>query len=190
MNRKYTMEQFNEKVELIHRYLPQWAITTDIIVGFPGETEEDFQATLDYVKRGLFANAYMFIYSPRRGTPAARWEQVAPEAASERFKRLAEAQNAASRAYHERKIGSTVRALVQGPSKKDAAKLAAKTPDNATVIAPMPPGYDEALYASEPWIDVEIHEGFIWGCTGTIVRRAERFGDAGVPVERPTISLV
>lgn len=190
MNRKYTMEQFNEKVELIHRYLPQWAITTDIIVGFPGETEEDFQATLDYVKRGLFANAYMFIYSPRRGTPAARWEQVAPEAASERFKRLAEAQNAASRAYHERKIGSTVRALVQGPSKKDAGKLAAKTPDNATVIAPMPPGYDEALYASEPWIDVEIHEGFIWGCTGTIVRRAERYGDAGVPVERPTISLV
>jgi tRNA-2-methylthio-N6-dimethylallyladenosine synthase len=190
MNRKYTMEQFNEKVELIHRYLPQWAITTDIIVGFPGETEEDFQATLDYVKRGLFANAYMFIYSPRRGTPAARWEQVAPQAASERFKRLAEAQNAASRAYHERKIGSTVRALVQGPSKKDAGKLAAKTPDNATVIAPMPPGYDEALYASEPWIDVEIHEGFIWGCTGTIVRRAERYGDAGVPVERPTISLV
>ena len=190
MNRKYTMEQFDEKVGLIHRYLPDWAITTDIIVGFPGETEEDFQATLDYVKRGLFANAYMFIYSPRRGTPAARWEQVAPEAASARFKRLAEAQNAASRAYHERKIGSTVRALVQGPSKKDAAKLAAKTPDNATIIAPMPPGYDEALYASEPWIDVEIHEGFIWGCTGTIVRRAERFGDAGVPVERPTISLV
>lgn len=190
MNRKYTMEQFREKVALIHRYLPQWAITTDIIVGFPGETEEDFRATLDYVKTGLFANAYMFIYSKRRGTPAARWEQVDPAVASERFKRLADAQNLASRAYHERKIGSTVRALIQGPSKKDASKLAAKTTDNATVIAPMPPDYDEALYAREPWLDVEVHEGFIWGCTGTITGRAARHTDPATLVARPTIDLL
>jgi tRNA-2-methylthio-N6-dimethylallyladenosine synthase len=131
----------------------------------------------------------MFIYSQRRGTPAARWEQVDPKVAGERFKRLADAQNMASRAYHERKIGTTVRALVQGPSKKDARKLAAKTPDNATVIAPMPADYDEALYAREPWIDVEIYEGFIWGCTGAIVRRAECYADAGAPVQRPVIDL-
>ncbi|HET9097365.1 MAG TPA: tRNA (N6-isopentenyl adenosine(37)-C2)-methylthiotransferase MiaB [Candidatus Baltobacteraceae bacterium] len=190
MNRKYTMEQFREKVALIHRYLPQWAITTDIIVGFPGETEEDFRATLDYVKTGLFANAYMFIYSKRRGTPAARWEQVDPAVASERFKRLADAQNLASRAYHERKIGSTARALIQGPSKKDASKLAAKTTDNATVIAPMPPDYDAALYAREPWLDVEIHEGFIWGCTGTITGRSARYADPATPVARPVIDLL
>jgi len=190
MNRKYTMEQFNHKVELIHRYLPGWAITTDIIVGFPGESETDFRATLDYVKSGVFANAYMFIYSPRRGTPAARWEQVAPEVASERFTRLADAQNAASRAYHERQIGTTVRALVQGPSKKDAGKLAAKALDNATIIAPMPPDYNEAQYAREPWLDIEIHEGFTWGCTGTIARRAQRFTDTGVSVEPATISLI
>ncbi|HKU66987.1 MAG TPA: tRNA (N6-isopentenyl adenosine(37)-C2)-methylthiotransferase MiaB [Candidatus Baltobacteraceae bacterium] len=190
MNRKYTMEQFREKVELIHRYLPQWAITTDVIVGFPGETEDDFAATLEYVKTGLFANAYMFIYSKRRGTPAARWEQVEPAAASERFKRLADAQNLASRAYHERKIGSTVRALIQGPSKKDASKLAAKTTDNATVIAPMPPDYDEALYAREPWLDVEIHEGYIWGCTGTIVGRAPHYTDEARAVRRPVIDLL
>ena len=190
MNRKYTMEQFREKVDLIHRYLPDWAITTDVIVGFPGESEEDFQATLDYVKTGLFANAYMFIYSKRRGTPAARWDQVDPAAASERFKRLADAQNLASRAYHERKIGTTVRALIQGPSKKDASKLAAKTTDNATVIAPMPPDYDESLYAREPWLDVEIHEGFIWGCTGTIVGRAHRYADEAVAVQRPIVDLL
>ncbi len=190
MNRKYTMEQFREKVALIHRCLPQWAITTDIIVGFPGETEDDFRATLDYVETGLFANAYMFIYSKRRGTPAARWEQVDPAAASERFKRLADAQNRASRAYHERKIGTTVRALIQGPSKKDAGKLAAKTTDNATIIAPMPPGYDEALYAREPWLDVEVHEGFIWGCTGTIVGRAQRYDGDAAPVERPILDLL
>ena len=190
MNRKYTMEQFREKVALIHEHLRHWAITTDVIVGFPGETEDDFVATLDYVATGLFANAYMFIYSQRRGTPAARWEQVDPAAASERFKRLADAQNRASRAYHERKIGTTVRALIQGPSKKDASKLAAKTTDNATVIAPMPPDYDEALYAREPWLDIEIHEGFIWGCTGTIVGRSARYEAEASPVTRPTIDLL
>jgi tRNA-2-methylthio-N6-dimethylallyladenosine synthase len=190
MNRKYTMQQFREKVDLIHRYLPDWAITTDIIVGFPGESDADFEATLDYVKAGVFANAFMFIYSQRRGTPAARWEQVDASVASRRFKRLADAQNAASRAYHERKIGTAVRALIQGPSKKDASKLAAKTPDNVTVIAPMPPDYDEALYAREPWLDIEVHEGFIWGCAGTIVRRAERFRDTGASVNRPTIDLL
>jgi tRNA-2-methylthio-N6-dimethylallyladenosine synthase len=190
MNRKYTMQQFREKVDLVHRYLPAWAITTDVIVGFPGESDADFEATLDYVKTGVFSNAFMFIYSQRRGTPAARWEQVDPDVAGARFKRLADAQNMASRAYHEHKIGSVVRALIQGPSKKDASKLAAKTPDNATIIAPMPPDYDEALYAREPWLDVEIHEGFIWGCTGTIVRRAERYVDTGMPVERPVINLL
>jgi tRNA-2-methylthio-N6-dimethylallyladenosine synthase len=115
---------------------------------------------------------------------------VAPQVASERFNRLAQAQNAASRAYHERKIGGTVRALIQGPSKKDPRKLAAKTPDNATIIAPMPPDYEAELYAREPWLDIELHEGFIWGCTGTIVRRSARFEAAGLPVERAAIDLI
>jgi tRNA-2-methylthio-N6-dimethylallyladenosine synthase len=190
MNRKYTMEQFREKVALIHRYLPDWAITTDIIVGFPGEGDDDFERTLEYVKTGVFANAYMFIYSQRRGTPAAKWEQVPAEVASARFKRLADAQNLASRAYHERKIGTTVRCLVQGLSKKDASKLAAKTTDNVTVIAPLPPDFDTARYAREPWLDVEVEAGFIWGCTGTIVRRAERYADEGSSVERPVIDLL
>jgi len=190
MNRKYTMDVFRQKVELFREHLPHWAITTDLIVGFPGETEEDFSATLDYVKTGIFANAYMFLYSPRRGTPAARWEQVAPEVASERFNRLAQAQNAASRAYQERKAGTTVRALVQGISKKDRSRLSAKTPDNSTVIAPLPPDYDEDLYAREPWIDVEIHQGFVWGSTGTITARAQRFGGRGIPVRVPLIDLL
>ena len=190
MNRKYTMAQFQEKVELIHRYLPQWAITTDVIVGFPGESDADFDATLEYVSTGTFSNAYMFIYSIRRGTPAARWEQVPGEVSAERFKRLIDAQNAATRAYHDRKIGTTVRALVQGPSKKDATKLAAKTLDNVTVIAPMPPGYDEATYAREPWLDVAVETAHVWGCTGTILRRANAFADEGVAVRRSTIDLL
>lgn len=189
MNRKYTMAQFREKADLIHRYLPRWAITTDIIVGFPGESDVDFEDTLRYVETGVFANAYMFIYSIRRGTPAARWEQVPADVSSERFKRLADAQNAATRAYHDRKIGSVVRALIQGPSKKDATRLAAKTLDNVTVIAPMPADYDEALYAREPWLDVSIEAAQVWGCKGTIVARSERHADAGCAVVQPPIDL-
>lgn len=190
MNRKYTMAQFHEKVALIHRYLPAAAITSDIIVGFPGETEDDFRATLDYVSSGVFANAYMFVYSPRRGTPAARWEPVPADVCRDRFNRLADAQNRAARAHNDRKIGTVVRALVQGPSKKDSTKLAAKAPDHTTVVAPMPAEYDEKLYARFPWLDVALDRAFVWGCTGTIVRRAERFAGAGIPVERPAIDLI
>ena len=190
MNRKYTRAQFEEKLELFRRYLPDWAVTTDMIVGFPGETDEDFEATLELVDTGAFANAYMFIYSIRRGTPAARWEQVPAAVASARFKRLFDAQNAVTRAYHDRKIGTTVRCLIQGPSKKNPNNLATKSLDNVTVIAPLPPGYEETLYAREPWLDIEIESAHVWGCKGTIVRRAERFADAGAAVSRPAISLL
>src|SRR5205814_7476036 len=179
MNRKYTLEQFQEKVAWIREYLPGAAITTDVIVGFPGETEEDFQDTLGYVANGVFANAYMFIYSKRRGTPAAHWEQVPAPVASERFERLAEAQNSVTRAYHDRKIGGTVRALIQGISRKDRSKLAARTLDNVTVIAPLPPDFGEQRYAREPWLDVKIDTAYVWGCTGTAIRRAERFTGMG-----------
>ena len=120
---------------------PSCAITTDIIVGFPGETEDDFEATLAYVETGVFANAFTFIYSIRRGTPAARWEQVPRDVALARFTRLCDAQNRVTRAYHDRKVGRVVRALIVGDSKKDASRLTAKTPDNVTIVAPKPPDY-------------------------------------------------
>ena len=190
MNRKYTRAQFEEKLELFARYLPQWAITTDIIVGFPGESDADFDATMGLVETNVFANAFTFIYSIRRGTPAARWEQVPGDVSSARYKRLLDAQNAATRAYHDRKLGTTVRALIVGPSKKDPNKLAAKAPDNVTVIAPKPPDYEEARYAREPWLDIAVETAHVWGCTGTIVRRAVRFNDEGMAVERAVIDLI
>ncbi len=190
MNRKYTRAQFDEKVALFHRHLPDWAITTDIIVGFPGETDDDFEATMGLVRSGVFANAFTFMYSIRRGTPAARWEQVDEIVKKARYARLYDAQNTVTRAYHDRKIGSTVRALVVGPSKKDATKLTTKTSDNVTAIAPMPPDYDEALYAREPWLDVRIETAHVWGCTGTIVRRAAHAGEPGAAVAAPLIDLI
>jgi tRNA-2-methylthio-N6-dimethylallyladenosine synthase len=190
MNRKYTRAQFMERVAWIREFFPDAAITTDVIVGFPGETEEDFRATLDAIKTGVFANAYMYIYSKRRGTPAAHWDQVDPAVAKERFDRLAGAQNAVTRFYHDRKIGTVVRALIQGISRKNSAMLAAKTLDNVTVIAPLPADYDEQLYAREPWLDVRIDAAHVWGCSGTIARRFERFAGRGVTLQAPLINLL
>jgi len=190
MNRKYTFAEFEQKVRLIHEYLPHWAITTDILVGFPGETEEDFERTRAYCETNVFAQAFMFVYSVRRGTPAAHWEQVEAEVARDRFARLADTQNAAIRAYHDRKIGTTVRCLIQGPSRKDATKLATKSLDNVTVVAPMPEDFNEALYAREPWLDIDIETARVWGCTGSIVRRAGRFCDTGGSVARPLLDLL
>ncbi len=195
MNRKYTLARFQQIVAGFRSRLPECAITTDIIVGFPGETDDDFEATLAYAETGVFANAFTFIYSIRRGTPAARWEQVPRDVALARFTRLVDVQNRATRAYHDRKLGRVVRALIAGDSKKDASRLTAKTPDNVTVVVPKPPNYPSAPradahpYARTPWLDVAIESAHVWGCFGTVVARAERFEDAGEGVERPTVDL-
>jgi tRNA-2-methylthio-N6-dimethylallyladenosine synthase len=177
MNRKYTHAAFQRVVESIRERMPGAAITTDIIVGFPGETDADFEATLGYVSSGVFANAFSFIYSIRRGTPAARWEQVPRSVALERFTRLVAAQNAVTQAYHERKVGHTVRALIVGDSKKDASRLTAKTTDNVTVVAPKPNG--AATPAQTPWLDIGIESAHVWGCTGTVLGSVERFAQSG-----------
>jgi len=195
MNRKYTLSVFHEKVESIRARFRDCAITTDLIVGFPGETEDDFRATLDYVSSGVFANAFTFIYSTRRGTPAARWEQVPREVALDRFGRLLDAQNRVTRAYHDRKIGTRVRALIVGDSKKDAGKLSAKTTDNVTIVAPKPPDYGAAPdrgehpYAQTPWLDVAVESAHVWGCSGLVVGRAARFDQPGARVNPPPVDL-
>ncbi len=181
MNRKYTLAQFQQVVKSIRSRFPECAITTDIIVGFPGETEDDFEATLRYVESGVFANAFTFIYSIRRGTPAASWEQVPRETALARFTRVVDAQNRVTREYHEAKVGRIVRALIAGDSKKDASRLTAKTPDNVTIVAPKPPDYSDAAigdaraYARTPWLDIAIETAHVWGCAGSVVARAERY---------------
>ena len=115
--------------------------------------------------RGVFANAFSFIYSIRRGTPTARWAQVPRALALERFAELIEAQNSVTRAYHDSHVGRTVRVLIGGDSKKDASRLTAKALDNVTVVARKPADYP---YPQTPWVDVAIETAHVWGCTGTV----------------------
>ena len=119
MNRGYTKEKYLDLIKLIRKYVPDAAITTDIIVGFPGETEEDFAQTLDVVEQVGFTSAFTFIYSKRSGTPAAKMDNQVPlPVKKERLNRLMALQNAKSVACHERLIGKTVEVLAEGPSKQ------------------------------------------------------------------------
>ena len=190
MNRKYTVAQYREKIATFRAHCPNWSLTTDLIVAFPGETEGDFERTLALCEEMRFAQAFMFVYSPRRGTPAAHWEQISPEIGTGRHKRLAETVDRGVRAWHERKIGRVVRALVQGPSRKDRSKLAAKTTDNVTVIAPAGE-LATAILLERPWLDVRVDGAFTWGCTGEIVGTAARFDALAVAHDhRTTIDLI
>lgn len=118
MNRGYSRERYLELIGMIRSYVPEAAITTDIIVGFPGETEQDFQATLDLVEQVGFDSAFTFIYSKRSGTPAAKMEDQVPlEVKKARLNRLMELQNKKSLERNELLLGKTLEVLAEGPSK-------------------------------------------------------------------------
>ena len=114
MNRRYTKEDYINLAERLYAAIPGVALSTDIIVGFPGETEEDFNETLDVVERVRFAGAFTFLYSKRTGTPAAEMENTVPESvASERFKRLTEKINPFLLARNESFIGKTLKIMAE-----------------------------------------------------------------------------
>jgi len=139
MQRGYTPERFLEKLRLAEKTIPGLATSTDIIVGFPGETESDFQATLDVMEEARFDGAYMFIYSPRPGTAAATMAgHVDREVASERFARLAALQQRISVEKNAALVGTIVEVLSEGPSRKDAAMITARTRTNKVVHVPGP----------------------------------------------------
>ena len=120
MNRKYTYDEYMEKIRLLKEYVPGISITTDIIVAFPGETEEQFQNTLKLVEEVGFEGAFTFIYSPREGTPAAKYENLLTEEEKhDRLNRLVEKTNQGYLKGHERFLGSVVKVLVDGPSKNN-----------------------------------------------------------------------
>ncbi len=120
MHRGYDGERFLAKLAMARRIIPDLSVSTDIIVGFPGETEEDFQATLDVVAEARFDGAFTFQYSPRPGTPAATMDdQVPAEVVQQRFERLVELQNTISFEQNQAMVGRQVEVMVEGPSRKD-----------------------------------------------------------------------
>lgn len=163
MNRKYTREDYLHLVNLIRKYMPDAAITTDIIVGFPGETEEDFLDTVDLVRQVKFDNAFSFVYSKRAGTPAARMEDpISLEEKKERLQRLNDALSDISRDINDKLQDKIVEVLVEGPSKTNDQMLTGRTTTNKTVI-----------FAGEPSligqiVRVHITEAQTWVLKGTL----------------------
>lgn len=134
MGRRYSIEQYKTLFHKIEAKIPGCAISTDIIVGFPNETKEQFQHTLDLVDECKFDNAFTFIYSPREGTPAARMEDNIPlEEKQERLQQLNERWNRYALEKNLAYIGKTVRVLVDGPSKKNKAIYSGYTDTNKLV---------------------------------------------------------
>lgn len=137
MNRGYSKEKYLALIDLIRRYVPDAAITTDIIVGFPGETEEDFAETLDVVRRVGFTSAFTFIYSKRSGTPAAKMDNQVPlPVKKERLNRLMALQNENSLRCHRQLLGKTVEVLAEGPSRQ-ADVWAGRTRTGVLVLWPV-----------------------------------------------------
>ena len=134
MNRKYTKEHYLTLVDKIRTAVPDIAITTDIIVGFPGETEEDFQETLDVVRKAKYDSAFTFIYSKRSGTPAAKMpDQVSEEVVHERFDRLLKVVNETAREQNGKLAGNTELVLVEEIDEKDASMVTGRLSNNSVV---------------------------------------------------------
>ena len=140
MRRSYRQERYLELVDRTRELLPDASLTTDIIVGFPGETEEDFEQTLAVVERVRFDQAFTFQYSPRPGTDAAEMVDrfVDPDVVAHRYRRLEERVRAHSVEAHERLIGRSLELLIEGPSRTDVARWSGRDPANHLVHVPAP----------------------------------------------------
>lgn len=163
MNRKYTREAYLELIDALREHIPDIAITTDIIVGFPGESDEDFAETLDMVKRAGFEGAFTFIYSPRSGTPASKYKDDLP--ADVKKQRLQELNKLVNEGYlngNKRFEGKTAKVLVDGPSGKNANMLTGYSEHNKLVNFP-----GEKSLTGEI-VDVKIEKAYTWHLRGII----------------------
>ena len=164
MNRKYTKEQYLELVRKLKKAVPDITMSTDIIVGFPGETEEDFEETLDLVRTVRYDSAFTFLYSIRKGTPAEKYEnQVPEEVKHERFNRLVDLVNSISAEKNALYKGTVQKVLVEGASARNSKTLAGRTDGFKLVNFP---GCREMVGKT---IDVEITEGKTFSLEGKVV---------------------
>ena len=174
MNRTYNREQYLDLVGRIKSAIPGIALSTDIIVGFPGETEQDFLDTMSLVEEVGYSQTFTFIYSKRAGTPAASMPDDTPrEVIQNRFDRLVEVVQRCAWAANQPDIGTRVPVLFEGPSKRDERILAGRSPKNQTVHAPIPQGS-----TAEDFIgtirDVDITEAKTWYLLGNLADRGRR----------------
>ena len=162
MNRKYTKEQYLELVNKIRSQIPNVTFSTDIIVGFPGETENDFEDTLDVVKKVNFEQIFMFIYSRRIGTPADKMENQIPEPIKhERFDKLKNLFEKQVEVNNKKYIGTVQKILVEGPSKSNENMLTGRTNSNKVVV------FEGEKNLIGQVIDVKIiseHKWYLKGC--------------------------
>ena len=172
MNRGYTTEHYEELVSYIREKMPQAVLTTDIIVGFPGETEAMFQETLDLLRRVRYDMAYTFIYSPRTGTPAATMDnQIPQDEKSRRLKRLADVQNEISLAYNVEMEGKDYEVIVEGPTKNDENHWFGRTRGNKMII-----WENDGTSAVGDTIRVHVDKGQTWVLKGHVLKREEDCG--------------
>ena len=169
MHRSYTSKHYLELVSKLRDACPGIALSTDIIVGFPGETEEDFQCTYNLVKEVGYSQVFTFIYSKREGTPAAKIEDNTPrEVIQERFDRLRTVVEQGAYDFNQVQAGKTVPVLFEGFSKKDGNVVTGRSPENITVHAPLPGGWsaDGVIGSTLP---VKIDEARTWYLRGTLM---------------------
>lgn len=166
MNRNYTVEKYLEIVDYLRSHDKNFSLTTDIIVGFPNETDEEFEDTINLIKRVEYDNIYSFIYSKRSGTSASEIEDRIPqEIKSQRMKKLLEVQREISDRHYKRFIGQTMRVLVDGKSKKREGYLTGKS--NEFIIAEFPG--DESLIGK--FVNIEVTGSMNWAVTGKIIKQ-------------------
>ena len=168
MHRVYTVDHYLGLIDKLRDACPGIALSTDIIVGFPGETEEDFQGTYDLVKRVGYSQVFTFIYSKREGTPAAKLVDDTPHSViQERFERLRTVVEDGALAYNKASLGKVVPVLFEGPSKKEPGIATGHSPENINVHAIVPEGcsIDELVGQTR---DVLIDEARTWYLRGRL----------------------
>jgi tRNA-2-methylthio-N6-dimethylallyladenosine synthase len=163
MNRRYNAESYMELINYAKKVMPDIVLTSDIIVGFPGETEQDFEQTLKLVSEVEYDSLFTFIYSKREGTPAAEMEDpTTPEEKSDRFNRLIELQNAISLKKHKEYVGKTLRALVDGEGRQGDHNLSARTNGGRLIHL----SGDKSLIGE--FVPVHITQATTWSLVGEI----------------------
>ena len=164
MNRKYTKEEYLEKISKVKAAIPDIALSTDVIVGFPTETKEDFEDTLDVLKKVEFDTIFSFIYSRREGTPAAKLDFVlTKEEIHKNFDRLLEVQNAISKRKNEAYVGKTYQVLVDGVSKNNEKTLSGRT-DTGKIV-----NFEGDKSLIGKYVNVKITEAHTWSLNGKLI---------------------